>query len=215
MKDDDDYNVWSDLFGYHDEDFDGDVDWEDADIEDQFFDELQEKFHHHHSPLYDEEDDDDDYEDEEWEDIGMYDDDEEDMLFMPTHHSSKVSSSPVATTADHATPVANVADNKVGTSEAKPSEQTKPESKSSGVVANNNATKQPDKKAETDDVDRLFNSICKWVAGILAVCTVIGIIFFMIGGDVCETIGTIFIIPPYIFLALCFVGAVLSSLNKK
>ena len=28
----DDFNIWRDLFGYHDMDFDGDVDFEDVDI---------------------------------------------------------------------------------------------------------------------------------------------------------------------------------------
>ncbi|MDE6060873.1 MAG: hypothetical protein K2G31_05325 [Clostridia bacterium] len=34
----DDFNIWRDLFGYNDMDFDGDVDFVDADLEDEIFD---------------------------------------------------------------------------------------------------------------------------------------------------------------------------------
>jgi hypothetical protein len=69
MKKDDDFNMLRDVFGYHDEDFDGDVDWEDADIEDQFFDELNEHFYPRHSAFDDDEEDDDDDD--------LFDDDED------------------------------------------------------------------------------------------------------------------------------------------
>ena len=43
----DDFNIWRDLFGYHDMDFDGDVDFEDVDLEDDIFDETERKLHPH------------------------------------------------------------------------------------------------------------------------------------------------------------------------
>lgn len=58
MKDDDDYNVWRDTFGYHDEDFDGDVDWEDVDIADRNFKELEDILYPKTS--FDDDDDEDD-----------------------------------------------------------------------------------------------------------------------------------------------------------
>jgi hypothetical protein len=72
MKDDDDYNVWRDIFGYHDEDFDGDVDWEDVDIADRNFKELEDILYPKTS--FDDDDDDedddlfDDFDNDEWDD---------------------------------------------------------------------------------------------------------------------------------------------------
>lgn len=55
----DGFNPWRDLFGYHDMDFDGDVDFEDVDIEDYEFDETEKALNPHSSSCldFDEEDD--------------------------------------------------------------------------------------------------------------------------------------------------------------
>lgn len=37
----DDFNIWEDLLGYTDMDYDGDVDWIDADLEDDIFNEFE------------------------------------------------------------------------------------------------------------------------------------------------------------------------------
>ena len=55
----DDFNIWRDLFGYHDMDFDGDVDFEDVDLEDDIFDETENKIHPHISFSFDAAEDDD------------------------------------------------------------------------------------------------------------------------------------------------------------
>jgi hypothetical protein len=76
MKDDDDYNVWRDTFGYHDEDFDGDVDWEDVDIADRHFKELQDVLYP--KATFDDEDDDNDGDNDE--DLFEDDDNDEDLF---------------------------------------------------------------------------------------------------------------------------------------
>ena len=48
----DDFNIWRDLFGYHDMDF------EDVDLEDDIFDETERKLHPHISFDFEDEDDD-------------------------------------------------------------------------------------------------------------------------------------------------------------
>ena len=56
----DDFNIWRDLFGYHDMDFDGDVDFEDADIEDDEFDEIEKQIRPNITFRFDDEEDEDD-----------------------------------------------------------------------------------------------------------------------------------------------------------
>lgn len=53
----DDFNIWRDLFGYHDMDFDGDIDFEDVDLEDDIFDETEQKLHSHLSFDFGDDDD--------------------------------------------------------------------------------------------------------------------------------------------------------------
>lgn len=55
----DDFNFWRDLFGYRDMDFDGDVDYEDAELEDEIFDAIDHVLHPHISTDFDDDDDDD------------------------------------------------------------------------------------------------------------------------------------------------------------
>lgn len=56
----DDFNFWRDLFGYRDMDFDGDVDYEDAELEDEIFDEIDRTLHPHITTDFEDDDDDDD-----------------------------------------------------------------------------------------------------------------------------------------------------------
>ena len=56
----DDFNIWRDLFGYPDMDLDGDVDIEDADLEDEIFDAIERTLHPHISTDFDDDFDDDD-----------------------------------------------------------------------------------------------------------------------------------------------------------
>jgi hypothetical protein len=208
MKDDDDYNIWRDTFGYHDEDFDGDVDLVDVDIADRRFKEL-EKILYPETPFDDDEDDEDD-KDDEWdddndEDEDLFEDDDEDISFESSYYSSRVSprhNATLHTQSVQAPPVSNVvaATNIVGesVSRVKPLEQTKVESKALEMVANNapanvanNSTAKQAGNADDDaESDRLAKLITKWLFGI----------FFIVGGKTCETIGTIFLLPLFIFI---------------
>jgi hypothetical protein len=279
MKDDDDYNVWRDTFGYHDEDLDGDVDWEDVDIADRHFKELQDVLYP--KSTFDDEDDDndgdndedlfedddndedlfeDDEEDDEWTDDEADDDDEwvndddeeddddEDVYHISIHFSLGASSRPNLTTVEPPQPadtkvagdikaasdikavndtkvtndttptvantatIATAADESV--SEVKPLEEAKSDSKTLEITTSA-ATNQPKNKAENTDPDKLFDLICRWVVGILATFAVIGFIFISTGNKTCQTIGTVFLVLPYIFVVLCFIGAVLGKIDKK
>lgn len=54
----DDFNIWHDIFGYQDMDFDGDVDIVDVDLEDDIYDEVARKLHPHISFDFNDKDED-------------------------------------------------------------------------------------------------------------------------------------------------------------
>mgnify|MGYP001052386976 CR=1 FL=1 len=56
-----DFNIWHDIFGYHDMDFDGDIDFEDVALEDDIFDETEQIIHPNIPFDFDDDDEDDDY----------------------------------------------------------------------------------------------------------------------------------------------------------
>lgn len=43
----DDFNPWKDVFGYHDQDFNGDVDLDDVLLEDDIYDAVDKELNHH------------------------------------------------------------------------------------------------------------------------------------------------------------------------
>ena len=68
----DEFNIWDDIFGYHDIDGDGDIDITDAMLEDDDFEETERYLRT--SPTNEEFDLDDDFEDE---DLDVFDDEDD------------------------------------------------------------------------------------------------------------------------------------------